>query len=115
VDETVLFKPLTMQELERIVELQLESVGARLADRRLTLTATEAAKEHLAREGYDPVYGARPLRRFIQRGVETRIGRALIAGDVTDGSEIVVDFRDGRLTIDWQPAGEVREPVGAAG
>jgi ATP-dependent Clp protease ATP-binding subunit ClpB len=115
VDETVLFKPLTMRELERIVELQLDSVGARLVDRRLRLTVTEAAKEHLAREGYDPVYGARQLRRFIQREVETRIGRALIAGVVTDGSEIVVDFRDGGLTIEWQPAGEAREPVGAAG
>jgi ATP-dependent Clp protease ATP-binding subunit ClpB len=115
VDETVLFKPLTMQELERIVELQLDSVRERLADRRFILTVTDEAKEYLAREGYDPVYGARPLRRFIQREVETRIGRALIAGEVTDGSEIVVDFRDDRLTIDWHPAGETREPVATAG
>jgi ATP-dependent Clp protease ATP-binding subunit ClpB len=113
VDETVLFKPLTLEELEHIVDLQIDSVRRRLADRQLRLEVTEAAKAHLAREGYDPVYGARPLRRFIQREVETRIGRALIAGNIVDGSQIVVDFIDGELEISWRPAG-YEAPVGAA-
>ena len=87
VDEIVLFKPLTLAEIERIVDLQIADVRARLADRRLGLELTEAARELIARQGYDPVYGARPLRRFIQREVETRIGRALIAGEIRDGAD----------------------------
>jgi ATP-dependent Clp protease ATP-binding subunit ClpB len=109
VDETVLFKPLTLEELERIVDLQVDGVRRRLAERRLELELTPAARDHLAREGYDPVYGARPLRRFIQREVETRIARALVSGEITDGSTIVVDVVDGELTIDWSGA----ELVGA--
>jgi ATP-dependent Clp protease ATP-binding subunit ClpB len=112
VDETVLFKPLTLEELEQIVDLQLDSVRRRLTDRRLELEVSEPAKAFLAREGYDPVYGARPLRRFIQREVETRIGRALIAGNIVDGSTIVVDLVDGELAISWRAAG-VQAPVGA--
>jgi ATP-dependent Clp protease ATP-binding subunit ClpB len=114
VDETVLFAPLRIEQLERIVELQIDSVRERLADRRLDLELTEDAKAFIAREGYDPVYGARPLRRFIQREVETRIGRALIGGDIVDGSTIVVDVADGELVISWRLAVSVDEPVGAA-
>jgi ATP-dependent Clp protease ATP-binding subunit ClpB len=112
VDETVLFKPLTLEELEQIVDLQIDSVRRRLADRRLELEMTEPAKRFIAHEGYDPVYGARPLRRFIQREVETRVGRALIAGDIADGSTIVVDLSGDELAIDWRGAGRP-EPVGA--
>ena len=78
VDEIVLFKPLTLEEIKRIVELQVEDVAQRLASRRLSLEFTEAARDLIAQRGYDPVYGARPLRRYIQREVETRIGRALL-------------------------------------
>jgi ATP-dependent Clp protease ATP-binding subunit ClpB len=113
VDETVLFKPLTQDELEQIVELQFDDVRRRLADRRLELEITENAKHHISREGYDPVYGARPLRRFIQREVETRIARALVAGDIADGSAIVVDVEGDELVISWRPAG-VQEPAAAA-
>jgi ATP-dependent Clp protease ATP-binding subunit ClpB len=102
VDETVLFKPLTLSEIEKIVDLQIADVRRRLSDRRLRLELTEAARELIAQEGYDPVYGARPLRRFIQRDVETRIGRALLAGEIHDGSTIVVDAADGELAIDWR-------------
>ena len=91
VNDIVLFKPLTLQEIERIVDLQIADVRARLADRRVELELTDAARILIAREGYDPVYGARPLRRFIQREVETRIGRALISGEIGEGSSIVVD------------------------
>jgi ATP-dependent Clp protease ATP-binding subunit ClpB len=113
VDEIVLFKPLTREELEQIVDIQFDSVRRRLVDRRLELEITEGAKHHIASEGYDPVYGARPLRRFIQREVETRIGRALIAGDIVDGSTIVVDVDGDELVISWRAAGRP-EPVAAA-
>jgi ATP-dependent Clp protease ATP-binding subunit ClpB len=102
IDETVLFKPLTLQEIEQIVDLQFEGVRRRLADRRLSLEVTEPARVHIAREGYDPVYGARPLRRFIQREVETRIGRALLSGEILDGATIVLDMVDGVLIVDWR-------------
>ena len=110
VDEIVLFKPLTLGEIERIVELQIADVRDRLAGRRLGLELTEAACVLIAREGYDPVYGARPLRRFIQREVETRIGRALIAGEIGDGATITVDAEQDQLVVRWREA-EAEEPT----
>jgi ATP-dependent Clp protease ATP-binding subunit ClpB len=104
IDEIVLFKPLSLEEIEQIVDLQIEDVKRRLADRRLDLRLAEAARELIAREGYDPVYGARPLRRFIQRDVETRIGRALLAGQIPDGATIAVDAEGGELVIRWDGA-----------
>jgi ATP-dependent Clp protease ATP-binding subunit ClpB len=101
VDEIVLFKPLTLSEIEQIVDLQIADVRSRIADRRLALELTEAARALIAREGYDPVYGARPLRRFIQREVETRIGRALIAGEIEDGAAITIDAEGDELVVRW--------------
>ncbi len=112
VDEIVLFKPLTLAEIERIVELQIRDVQRRLADRRLTLELSEAAEALIAREGYDPVYGARPLRRFIQREVETRIGRALVAGDIRDGATIIVDAEGDELVVRWRNVDEERAAPG---
>jgi ATP-dependent Clp protease ATP-binding subunit ClpB len=106
VDEIVLFKPLTLQEIERIVDLQIADVSARLADRRLDLRLSDAARELIAREGYDPVYGARPLRRFIQREVETRIGRALLSGEIGEGDVITVDADGDELIVGWGSAEE---------
>jgi ATP-dependent Clp protease ATP-binding subunit ClpB len=108
VDEIVLFKPLTLAEIERIVDLQIADVRGRIADRRLGLELTEQARSLIARQGYDPVYGARPLRRFIQREVETRIGRGLIAGEITDGATITVDADGGELVVRWHE-GEAEE------
>jgi ATP-dependent Clp protease ATP-binding subunit ClpB len=102
VDEIVLFTPLTLAEIERIVDLQIEDVRRRLADRHLTLELSDEARAFIAREGYDPVYGARPLKRFIQREVETRIGRALLAGDVRDGATISLDVWGDELSIRWE-------------
>jgi ATP-dependent Clp protease ATP-binding subunit ClpB len=113
VDEIVLFKPLTLAEIERIVELQIADVQGRLAGRRLALELTEEARALIARRGYDPVYGARPLRRYIQREVETRIGRALIAGEIPEGATITVDADQEQLIVRWLEAegGETpREP-----
>ncbi|MFF0268306.1 ATP-dependent chaperone ClpB [Kribbella sp. NPDC004536] len=99
VDEIVLFKPLTMSEIERIVDLMFDDLRARLADRRMTLEVEPEAARHIAAQGFDPVYGARPLRRFIAREVETRIGRALLSGDVLDGAVIRVTVEDGDITV----------------
>ena len=101
VDDIVLFKPLTEGEIEHIVSLMLNDVRARLADRRMTIEVSDAALRYIAEQGFDPVYGARPLRRFIAHEVETRIGRALLSGDVRDGATIRVDWREGELTVTY--------------
>jgi ATP-dependent Clp protease ATP-binding subunit ClpB len=112
VDEIVLFKPLTLDEIEHIVDLQIADLASRLADRRLTLDLTEPARLLIARHGYDPVYGARPLRRYIQREVETRLGRALIAGEILDGAIVTLDADDDELVVRWQnPGAEKGEPA----
>jgi ATP-dependent Clp protease ATP-binding subunit ClpB len=110
VDDTVLFKPLTLEEIEHIVDLQIEDVRRRLADRRLSLELTEEARGLIARAGYDPVYGARPLRRFIQHEVETRIGRALLSGDIRDGATITIDAEGDELVVGWRNSGTEEEP-----
>ncbi|WP_026257201.1 ATP-dependent chaperone ClpB [Actinopolymorpha alba] len=102
VDEIVLFKPLTQAEIEQIVDLMLGELRNRLADRRITLEVTEEARRFIAAQGYDPVFGARPLRRFIARDVETRIGRALLRGDIEDGAMIRVDRGDGDLVLTYE-------------
>jgi ATP-dependent Clp protease ATP-binding subunit ClpB len=118
VDETILFKPLTIEEIEQIVDLQLDDVRVRLADRRLTIELTDSGRALIARQGYDPVYGARPLRRYIQRQVETRIARALVAGEILDGATITIDAAGEQLIIDWRNPTAGAEPrdelVGAA-
>jgi len=108
VDEIVLFRALTLAEIEQIVDLQLADLSARLAERRITVEVTEAARRFIAQAGFDPVFGARPLRRYVQRHVETPIGRALIAGSAPDGSHVVVDMSNGELVVDC------RVPVEAA-
>jgi ATP-dependent Clp protease ATP-binding subunit ClpB len=104
-DDIVLFKPLTQAEIERIVELMFNDLRDRLAARSITPELTKEARRLIAHEGFDPVYGARPLRRFIARDVETRIGRALLAGDVEDGAVIQVDAVDGEITVSYKNPG----------
>jgi ATP-dependent Clp protease ATP-binding subunit ClpB len=107
VDDIVLFKPLTEPEIERIVELMFNDLRSRLADRRITIEVAPAARRFIAEQGFDPVYGARPLRRFIAHEVETRVGRALLGGDVQDGATIRVDFQNGQLVVTYEnPASE---------
>jgi ATP-dependent Clp protease ATP-binding subunit ClpB len=103
VDDIVLFEPLTLPEIKRIVNLQLQLLRARLAERRIELELSDAAKEHMAREGYDPVYGARPLKRFLQRHLETPLSRKLIAGEITEGSRVTVAFKKGELIFESRP------------
>ncbi|AOP49046.1 ATP-dependent chaperone ClpB [Streptomyces lydicus] len=101
VDDVVLFKPLGMDQIKRIVELQFNDLRRRLAERQITVELTEQARELIAQQGFDPVYGARPLRRFISHEVETLVGRALIRGDVQDGSAIRVDAQNGELVVTY--------------
>lgn len=90
-DEIVLFDALSTEELAHIVELQVRALATRLSDRRIVLEVTDAAKEWLAMTGYDPAYGARPLRRLVQREIGDRLARAVLSGEVRDGSTVVVD------------------------
>ena len=99
IDEIVLFKPLRQEEIVQIIGLSLVEIQERLKDRGLALTVTDAAKAFIAREAYDPLYGARPVKRYIQKHLETWLGRLIIRGDAPEGSEIVVDEQDGQLSI----------------
>ena len=91
VDEIVVFHPLSKVQLRAIVDIQLERLRKRLAERKIEIELTDKARDYFAEKGYDPVYGARPLRRMIQRELETTLGRKLIAGEVRDGSRVVID------------------------
>ncbi len=101
-DDIVLFKPLTEAEIERIVELMFNDLRTRLAERQMTLELSDEARRYIAEQGFDPVYGARPLRRFIAREVETRIGRALLAGDARDGAVIRVGYAETELIVSYE-------------
>jgi len=103
VDDTVLFKPLTLDEIGQIVDLLVEDLRRRLEERSIRIELTDAARAHVARSGFDPVYGARPLKRFLQREIETRLGRSIIAGDAPDGSLVRVGLDDGELAIEIEP------------
>jgi len=98
-DDVVLFDPLSLEEIGHIVELQVDALGRRLADRRLTLDVSPAAAEWLALEGYDPAYGARPLRRLVQREIGDRLAKRLLAGEVSDGDTVVVERGDQGLLV----------------
>ncbi len=100
VDEIVLFKPLSLDEITKIVDLLLADVRHRLVERGITLEVSKEAEELIAKSGYDPVYGARPLKRFIQRELETRVGRAIIAGELHSGAVVRVGVRDGALAVE---------------
>ena len=91
IDEIIVFEPLTEAELGRIVDLMVAAVGERVAERGVTLMLTDAAKAALVAEGYDPAYGARPLRRVVQRQVENAIAKRLLAGEIGEGDTVLVD------------------------
>jgi ATP-dependent Clp protease ATP-binding subunit ClpB len=97
IDETILFKPLTLEEITSIVDLLMADLNKRLADRRVTVKLDSKAKEWVAEKGYDPVFGARPLKRFLQRNVETKLARSLIAGEIGEGSTIAFTVQNDEL------------------
>jgi ATP-dependent Clp protease ATP-binding subunit ClpB len=101
-DDIVLFKPLSLLEIEKIVDLMLDDVRDRLSDREMTLETTEESLRFIAEQGFDPVYGARPLRRFIAHEIETRIGRALIGGEILDGAKIRIDVANDEIVVAYE-------------
>jgi ATP-dependent Clp protease ATP-binding subunit ClpB len=111
-DEVVLFDPLSVDELARIVELQVAELAKRLHERRLSLEVTEGARSWLAMSGFDPAYGARPLRRLVQREIGDRLAKAILAGDISDGDTVLVDTAAdlGELTVEG-----VESPQGPGG
>jgi ATP-dependent Clp protease ATP-binding subunit ClpC len=113
VDEIIIFEPLTERELRQIVDIMLREVDERLAERGVSLELTDSAKDQLATEGYDRVYGARPLRRTIERRIENPLAKRILAGDFADGDHVLVDYRDSEYVFSKGVAPEAREPVGA--
>lgn len=95
-DDVVMFDPLSREDLARIVETNLAKLNSRLADRRITVETTDAAKEWLATAGFDPVYGARPLRRLIQTTIEDQLARKVLAGEVVEGDTVIFDGNEDR-------------------
>ncbi|HEV2536875.1 MAG TPA: ATP-dependent chaperone ClpB [Streptosporangiaceae bacterium] len=106
-DDVIVFEALSTSELTKIVDLQVDRLAARLATRRLTLTVTPAAREWLALTGFDPVYGARPLRRLVQSAIGDQLARALLGGEILDGNGVVVDVDEGRDALSVRRAAEV--------
>ncbi len=102
-DEIVFYKPLTRNEIDKIVDLQVVDLNRRLSDKQLTMHLTPAARSYIVAQGYDPIYGARPLKRFMQRAVETLIARKLIAEDVQPRTDLLVDYDGDKLVIDAEP------------
>jgi ATP-dependent Clp protease ATP-binding subunit ClpB len=99
IDDIILFKPLSLEQLEKIVVLLLEDLNSRLADRRIRVELAEDARKWVAEKGYDPVFGARPLRRFLQKQIETKLARALIAGDVREDNFVTFVVEEDGLTM----------------
>lgn len=108
VDDTVLFKPLLLEEIKQIVDLLTAELRLRLQDRRIGLEISEAARNLVAEAAYDPVYGARPLKRYLQHSLETRIGRAIIGGELGEGDVLVVDVKDDELAIRHRSQGDTQ-------
>jgi ATP-dependent Clp protease ATP-binding subunit ClpB len=102
IDDTVLFKPLTLEEITEIVDLLVSSLNKRLEDRKVSVEFTVSAKKWIGEKGYDPTYGARPLKRFLQKQVETQLARALVAGDVEERSKVTFSIKDDELVMNVQ-------------
>jgi len=106
IDEIIIFRKLTRAQIKDIVEIQINRLRPRLAERHITLHLSDAAKELLAEEGYDPQFGARPLKRVIQKEVENRLAHALLSGQIRDGDTVEIDTKDGKIVL-----GTAKQPV----
>lgn len=100
VDETILFRPLGVKEVKGIVEKLIKDLQHRLSNQQIYLSINDEAKEYIAENGFDPVYGARPLKRYIQKHVETKLARKIIAGGIRENSEVIISVRDGELVLE---------------
>ena len=96
-DETILFKPLTKQNIGGIIKLMIADVNKRLEDREISIALTPQAEQYIIEHGYDPVYGARPLKRYLQKHVETAAARLILNGNINPGDVIKIDVIDGSL------------------
>jgi ATP-dependent Clp protease ATP-binding subunit ClpB len=110
VDEIIVFHALSEEHLKQIVEIQLNRLRARLAERRIALQLTDSARANLVRTGYDPHYGARPLKRAIQKKIETPLGKLLLKGGIHDGQTVVVDGEETAGELTFKPAAAVAQP-----
>jgi ATP-dependent Clp protease ATP-binding subunit ClpC len=110
IDDVIIFEPLGPQELRQIIEIMVREVASRLAERAISLALTDAAKEALVEEGYDRVYGARPLRRTVERRIENPLSRRILGGDFGEGDQVTVDYAGGDYTFERSVASE---PVAA--
>ena len=106
-DETILFKPLTKENIGHIVDLLMKDLSRRLADQELSVELTPEAKQYVIDGGYDPVYGARPLKRFVQKEVETSTAKLILGGHVSQGDTILLEVRNGALCAVVKPEVEV--------
>jgi ATP-dependent Clp protease ATP-binding subunit ClpC len=113
VDEIIVFEPLTETELRQIVDIMLNEVQGRLAERQVVLTLTDAAKDALVTEGYDRVFGARPLRRTVERRIENALSKRILGGEFHEGDHIEVDYANGEYVFSQRASTEEREPVAA--
>jgi len=96
VDETIVFHSLKQSDLKQIIEIQLTNLRERLAERKITLALTDAAKEYVVKTGYEPNYGARPMKRVLQREIETGLAKRILKGEIPDGANVEVDYDFGR-------------------
>ena len=100
VDEIILFKPLSLQNIKEIVVKLMKELQIRLSDQQIRLSINDEAKEFIAENGFDPVYGARPLKRFIQRNVETKLARAIIAGEIRENQEVMIIVDNDEIALE---------------
>jgi len=100
IDSVVIFKPLKKEHVKQIVQLMINRLEERLKDKNLKLQISDAAKEYLANKGYDPAFGARPLRRVIEKEVETPLATKLIAGEINEGDTVLIDVKDGKIIVE---------------
>ncbi len=108
-DEIIMFKPLTKNNIGSIIELMVQDLNRRLSDQDIRLELTPEARDYIIEGGYDPVYGARPLKRFLQKNVETLAARLILSGDVLEGDTILLEMTDGKLVAVIKPEVEVVE------
>ncbi|MBP3913542.1 MAG: hypothetical protein J6D14_03935 [Lachnospiraceae bacterium] len=108
-DETILFTPLTKEHIRSIIDLMLKGLNERLTDRQLTISLTDSAKDFIMDRAYDPIYGARPLRRYLQQNVETMAARIILQGEIREGSGIVIDVAGEELEARVTAPPEKRE------
>jgi len=102
VDETIVFHALSMDDLKKIVDIQLGRLKKRLEERKITLQLTDAAREHLVKMGYEPAYGARPLKRVLQKELETGLSRKLLQGEIKDGQTVEVGFDEKKAELTYR-------------